>query len=48
MSPTAIAPNVHASHGTHQVLKPKLNKTDTVHISSADIVKLEHQYGAHK
>ncbi|KAG5645125.1 ornithine aminotransferase [Asterophora parasitica] len=49
MSPSATAPTVSNGVAKHQVVKPAVvvaTKTD-VHVTSADIIHLEHEYGAH-
>ncbi|KAF8064339.1 ornithine-oxo-acid aminotransferase [Lyophyllum atratum] len=52
MAPTAIAPSVsNGNHGTHHVVKPApaaANKSKPeIHLTSADVIHLEHEYGAH-
>ncbi|KAF5376746.1 hypothetical protein D9615_007891 [Tricholomella constricta] len=55
MSPSAIAPSVSNGNGVlkHQVVKPAVapapakTTTPEVHLTSADIIHLEHEHGAH-
>jgi len=52
MSPSAITPNELAIHGSnngiHHVQKiSRANGSAPAHLASADVIQLEHQYGAH-
>ncbi|KAG6890128.1 ornithine aminotransferase [Termitomyces sp. Mi166 len=50
MSPSAITPTLSNGNGRYHVVKPvpAAKSTPEVHLSSADIIHLEHEYGAHK
>jgi hypothetical protein len=51
MSPAAIAFNDanNGSNGKHYVVKPAIKPADTVQrLTSADVIRMEHDYGAHK
>jgi hypothetical protein len=53
MSPSAISPNELANNGLtangkHQTLKNHTNGAAQGHLTTADVIQLEHQYGAHK
>ncbi|KAJ7603230.1 ornithine-oxo-acid aminotransferase [Mycena polygramma] len=50
MSPSALAssPTTTNGNGKHQVVKPKNGSGNgSVHLSSADVIRLEHEHGAH-
>ncbi|KAG6910368.1 hypothetical protein DXG01_011083 [Tephrocybe rancida] len=49
MSPSAIAPTLSNGNGRYQVVKPvpATKSTPEVHLSSADVIHLEHEHGAH-
>jgi len=51
MTPSAIAFNGTntVSNGKHHAIKVPNTKTDTApHLTSADAIRMEHEYGAHK
>jgi ornithine--oxo-acid transaminase len=54
MSPSAISPNELATkglttNGKHQASKTsRSNSSPQEHLTTADVIQLEHQYGAHK
>ena len=52
MAPTATSTNSTVTNGKHEVVKPKngasTGTNGNVHLSSADVIHLEHEHGAHK
>lgn len=52
MAPTATNTNSTTTNGKHEVVKNKngasAGSNGNVHLSSADVIQLEHEYGAHK
>ena len=53
MAPAATATTAAAANGKHAALKNGANGANghdhgNVHLSSADVIHLEHEYGAHK
>ncbi|KAJ6578727.1 pyridoxal phosphate-dependent transferase [Mycena vulgaris] len=47
MSPTAIAYTPTNGNGKHQVTKAKNGAAPLPHLTSADVIRLEHEHGAH-